>query len=157
MKGPPALADLYSVTLGLREHRYALTKDLSKFYNCVDADEIAQHTRGVVWRDGNVKAEPKIYVTTTVNFGDKPAGCIAIAAVRETAEMFGRDSEAAWFLKNRTYVDDCVVGSNSLPGLSKISKELEEIVAMGGFKFKETHVTGEPIKDDEPIKVLGLI
>ena len=28
---------------------------------------------------------------------------------------------------------------------------------MGGFKFKETHVTGDPIKDDEPIKVLGLI
>ena len=82
MKGPPALADLYSVTLGLREHRFALTKDLSKFYNC-----------------GNEKAEPKIYITTTVNFGDKPAGCIAIAAVRETAEMFGWDSEAAWFLK----------------------------------------------------------
>ena len=117
MKGPPALADLYSVTLGLREHRFALTKDLSKFYNCVDADEIAQHTRRVVWWDGNEKAEPKINVTTTVNFGDKPAGCIAIAAVRETAEMFGRDSEAAWFLKNRTYVDDCVAGSNSLPGL----------------------------------------
>ena len=111
----------------------------------------------MVWRDGNEKAEPKIYVTTTVNFGDKPAGCIAIAAVRETAEMFGQDSEAAWFLKNRTYVDDCVAGSNSFPGLSKISKELEEIVAMGGFKFKETHVTGDPIKDDEPIKVLGLI
>ena len=108
MKGPPALADLYSVTLGLREHRFALTKDLSKFYNCVEADEIAQHTCRVVWRDGNEKAEPKIYITTTVNFGDKPAGCIAIAAVRETAEMFRRDSEAAWFLKNCTYVDDCV-------------------------------------------------
>ena len=39
----------------------------------------------------------------------------------------------------------------------QISEELEEIVAMGGFEFKETHVTGDPIKDDKPIKVLGLI
>ena len=28
MKGPPTLADLFSVTLGMREHRYAIAKDL---------------------------------------------------------------------------------------------------------------------------------
>ncbi len=46
----------------------------------------------------------KVYITTTVNFGDKPAGCIAIAAARETADRFGAEfPEAAWFLKFRTY------------------------------------------------------
>jgi hypothetical protein len=85
MKGPSALADLFTVTIGFREHKYALTKDLSKFYNCVLADELAQHMRRVVWRNGDENSEVSVYVTTTVNFGDKPAGCIAIAAVRETA------------------------------------------------------------------------
>jgi hypothetical protein len=42
LKGPPALADLYTVTLGIREHKVAFTKDISKFYQCVEADEI-QH------------------------------------------------------------------------------------------------------------------
>jgi hypothetical protein len=32
LKGPPALADLYTVTLGIREHKVAFTKDISKFY-----------------------------------------------------------------------------------------------------------------------------
>jgi hypothetical protein len=45
MKGPSALVDLFTVTLGIREHRYALTKDLSKFYQRVDADPLAQHLR----------------------------------------------------------------------------------------------------------------
>ena len=152
MKGPPTLADLFSVTLGMLEHKYAIAKDLSKFYNCVLADPIAQHTRRVVWRDGDLTAVPKVYCTTTVNFGDKPAGCIANPAIKETADLFGGDDEAAYFLKNRTYVDDCVAGSNSKSELEKISKELEEFVAKGGFEFKETHMTG-----DEPIKVLGLI
>ena len=44
MKGPPALADLFSVTIGMRESKYALAKDISKFYNSVDADPVAQHT-----------------------------------------------------------------------------------------------------------------
>ena len=121
------------------------------------ADPVAQHTQRVVWRDGDLEAVPKVYCTTTVNFGDKPAGCIAIAAIKETADLFGGDGEAAYFLKNPTYVDDCVAGSNSKIELEKISKELEEIVAKGGFKFKETHMSGDPIKDGEPIKVLGLI
>jgi hypothetical protein len=29
------LADLYTVTLGIREHKVAFTKDISKFYQCV--------------------------------------------------------------------------------------------------------------------------
>ncbi len=74
MKGPSALVDLFRVTLGIREHRYALTKDLSKFFQRVDAEPLAQHLRRVMWRGGDTTAEMKVYITTTVNFGDKPAG-----------------------------------------------------------------------------------
>ena len=38
----------------------------------------------------------------------------------------------------------------------KISSEIEKICEMGGFKFKQTHQTGDPV-EGEPIKVLGLI
>jgi hypothetical protein len=48
MKEPLALADLFTFTVGFREHRYALRKDLLKFYNCVRADELTQHMRRVV-------------------------------------------------------------------------------------------------------------
>jgi hypothetical protein len=86
MKGPSSLVDLFTVTLSIREHKYALTKDLSKFYQKVNADPLAQHLWRVMWRGGDTTKKMKVYVTTTVNFGDKPAGCIAIAAIRETAE-----------------------------------------------------------------------
>ena len=105
------MVDLFCVTLGFREYRHALTKDLSKFYNRVEADPIAQHVRHVIWRDGDLEAKPRVFITTTVKFGDRPEGCIAIAAIRETAERFGNGSPAAWFLKNRTYVDDCIGGA----------------------------------------------
>jgi hypothetical protein len=32
LKGPSALADLYTVTLGMREYKVAFTNDISKFY-----------------------------------------------------------------------------------------------------------------------------
>jgi hypothetical protein len=43
MKGPSALVDLFTVTLNIREQKYALAKDLSKFYQRVNADPLAQH------------------------------------------------------------------------------------------------------------------
>jgi hypothetical protein len=49
MKGPSALVDLFTVTLSIREQKYALTKDLSKFYQKVNADLLAQHLRRVMW------------------------------------------------------------------------------------------------------------
>jgi hypothetical protein len=47
-----------------------------------------------------------MFVTTRVNYSDRPAGCLAIAVVKEVAERFGEErEEAGWFLKNWTYVD----------------------------------------------------
>jgi hypothetical protein len=81
----------------------------------------------------------KVYITTTVNFGDKPAGCIAIAAARETASMDeGKYREAAWFLKNQTYVDDTTAGADSMEHLRTLSGKLEAVAKRGGFEFKET-------------------
>jgi hypothetical protein len=92
----------------------AFTKDISKFCQCVEANEAAQHVRRILWRFGDKSKEPTIFVTTRVNYGERPAGCIAIAAVRETADRFGKGREtAAWVLKNRTYMDDATGGASS--------------------------------------------
>ncbi len=159
MKGHPALVDLFTITLSFREHRYALAKDLSKFYQKVEADELTQHMRRVLWRDCDGSKEMRIYVTTTVNFGDRPAGCIAIAALRETAERYGADlPTAAWYLKYRTYVDDAVAGADTQEGMIKLSSDLETLAGRGGFQFKGTLMTGDAAADpSEPRKVLGLI
>jgi hypothetical protein len=53
LKGLSALADLYMMMLGMREHKVAFTKDISKFYQCVEADEAAQNVRRIIWRFGN--------------------------------------------------------------------------------------------------------
>ncbi len=119
----------------------------------MDADTVAQNLRRVMWRGGDTSAEMKVkvYITTTVNFGDKPAGCIAIAAARETAALDeGEFREAAWFLQNRTYVDDATAGADSM--------EMEAVAKRGSFEFKETLMSGDKEDDDgEPRKVLGLI
>jgi hypothetical protein len=144
LRGQSELVDLFMVTLCTREHRYALMKDVSKFSQRLDADPIAQNLRRVMWRGDDTSAEMKVYINTTFNFGNKPAGCIAIAAARETAEKFGgMHPEAAWFLKYRTYVDDATAGADSMERLRTLSEEMEVVAKQGGFEFKETLMSGD--------------
>jgi hypothetical protein len=63
LKGLPVVADLYSMTLGVLEHKVTFTKYISKFYVCIEADETSQHMRRILWRFGNDQEEPEIFVT----------------------------------------------------------------------------------------------
>ncbi len=155
---PPALADLYTATLGIREQKVAFTKDISKFYQCVEVDEAAQHVRRILWKLGEEKKDPTIFVTTRVNYEDRPDGCIAIAAVRETATRFGEGKErAAWFLKNRTYMDDATGVANRVAAAKQVSQDMEDILEHGRFRFKETVMPGDPLGEEGELrKVLGL-
>ena len=153
MKGPSALNNIYSVLLNFRSYPVAFVKDLSKFYQSVLASERDQHLRRVLWRQGDDDKPPKIYKTRTVNFGDKPAGCIALTAVRNTADLYqNMDPGAAEKLKRDNYVDDVASGDNDKESALATSANMDRIVQMGGFTFKSTIMSGDV---GEPRRVLG--
>jgi hypothetical protein len=93
-----------------------------------------------------------------VNHGDRPAGCIAKAAVQETAERFGKGrEEAAWFLKNQADVDDTTGGASDKENVMHVSTDMENIIGNGGFQFKETVMSGDLLDEKRELrKVLGL-
>jgi hypothetical protein len=76
------------------------------------------------------------------------AGCIAIAAVRETAERFGKGTEeAAWFLKSQTDVDDATGGFMIERNAMWVSADMDNILGSGGFRFKETVMSGDQLDE----------
>ena len=154
MKGPSALNDILSVTLGFRSHQVAIVKDISKFYQSVQAVERDQHLRRVLHLAEDEKTI-KIYKTTTVNFGDKIAGCVAQSALKATAKINKHvDEEAATKIEDDSYVDDTITGAENLAAAARLSVNMDKIAAMGGFIYKETVMSGD--KSEEPQKVLGL-
>ncbi len=111
----------------------------------------------ILWRFSNSRREAEIFVITEVNYGDRPAGCIAIAAIRETAEKFGEGEEGPWFLRNRTYVDDATGAAHDQEHALWISLDMESITENEGFEFKGTVMTRDQLDETgELCKVLGL-
>ena len=86
---------------------YAALGDIKKMYNSVWLEDKEVHLHRFLWRDSE-NEELEEYAITRVNIGDKPAGCIAQLAMRETANLppFTHLEEERQVLQNDSYVDD---------------------------------------------------
>ena len=83
-------------------------------------------------------AEPDIYLTKTINFGDKPAGCTAIVCLNKTAEMFGEENQdARRSLIKDNYVDDTISSAKAL------EKGIRAVAEKESFNFKPSVISGD--------------
>ena len=81
---------------------------------------------------------PDTYVKTVLTFGDKPAPAMAQIALRKTAnESAHVHPEAADVLTNNTYMDDICESSKTTDKARKLTHEINEVLATGGFSVKE--------------------
>ncbi len=158
MKGPSALTELYSVAVKFRQWEVAVVRDLKKFYQSVEAAEPDRHLRRVVWRQGDEAAPITTYISTTVNFGDKPAGAVAMTALRHTAAMH-RDVHptAAKAITESSYVDDTVGGGADRAEAEDVSDGMDRVASMGGFTYGEAVISGDVDIERPTRKVLGTV
>ncbi|KAM9764604.1 uncharacterized protein ACNS7B_019486 [Menidia menidia] len=137
LKGPDVLNPIRAVLLRLRRGVYAAIGDIKKKYNSVWLEEREMHLHRFLWRD-KPEEEIKEYAITRVNIGDRPAGCIAQLAMRETARLsiFAHLEEECRILEEDSYVDDILTSHNSREELIKITQGVENILSAGGFFLK---------------------
>lgn len=113
-------------------------------YNSVWLKDEEVHLHRFLWRD-KPEDEIGVFDVVRVNIGDKPAGCIAQVAMRETANLpqFTSMVEELWILTEDCYVDDILTSHDDLQTLIKMTKGVEEILKAGGFSLKPWVLTGQ--------------
>ncbi|XP_027138459.1 uncharacterized protein LOC113746562 [Larimichthys crocea] len=136
-KGPDVLNPIRAVLLRFREGEHAAIGDITKMYNSVWLEEQEVHVHRFLWRD-SPKDEIEDYAVVRVNMGDKPAGCIAQVAMRETARLpqFYDMKEERRVIEEDSYVDDLLTSHNDPQCLGKILEGVERILRAGGFYLK---------------------
>ncbi|CAI5671305.1 unnamed protein product [Oreochromis niloticus] len=137
IKGPDVLNPIRAVLLRFRAGVYAALGDIRKMYNSVWLEDREVHLHRFLWRDTE-DAGIEDYAITRVNIGDKPAGCIAQVAMRETANLpsFSHFKEEKRVLEEDAYVDDILTSHNDLDHLRRLTANIERILRAGGFYMK---------------------
>nr|XP_017209463.2 uncharacterized protein LOC108181536 [Danio rerio] len=144
IKGPDVLNQIRAVLLRFRSGVYAALGDIKKMYNSVWLEDQEVHLHRFLWRDTE-NEELGEYAITRVNIGDKPAGCIAQLAMRETANLpsFAHLEEERRVIQHDSYVDDILTSHNDLDQLQSIVANTELILKAGGFHLKPWVFSGQ--------------
>ncbi|KAK7928986.1 hypothetical protein WMY93_005381 [Mugilogobius chulae] len=151
LKGPDVLNPIRAVLLRFRQGVHAALGDIKKMYNSVWLEDREMHLHRFLWRD-RPEDDIEEYAITRVNIGDRPAGCIAQLAMRETAKLpeFAQMEEERRVLEEDSYVDDILTSHNNLRSLVEITNGVEVILKAGGFLLKPWVWSGQSGRQKSP-------
>ena len=137
-EGPQMLNNLLGILLRFREERYAIAGDIKKMYHSIKTTLPDQMTHLFPWRNLEMEKLPQEHAITVVNFGDRPSGAIAIAALHKTADLsIGSRGEACKVIKENSYVDDILASVENSSDVHRLISDIEMTLKLGGFQIKE--------------------
>lgn len=155
LKGPEFLNQIRAVLLRFRSGVYAVLGNIKKMYNSVWLVDRKMHLHRFLWRNSEDE-ESGIYAITRVNIRDKPVGCIAQLAMRETANLpsFVHLKEERKVIQQNSYLDDILMSHNDSIQLKAIVANVELILKAGGFLLKPWVFLG--VRNQSESKTVGV-
>lgn len=135
--GPQLQEDLRYLVMRWRMHAVCFIADIHKMYRMIWMDGTDCDYQRILWRNDPAE-EIKEYRLLTVTFGTASAPCLAIRTLLQLAKDEGHKyPEAAKVLKEDFYVDDLMSGCDRSSDAIQISKDLKELLSLGGFELKK--------------------
>ena len=126
--GPTIHSSLIDVLLQFRQHRIALTADISKMYRAVELTESDRDFHRFMWRShtGNVL---KDFRMTLATFGVSASGFIANMSVKQNSIDFSHEYPlAAKVVEESLYVDVCLTGADDVETAVTMSYKVSSLM-----------------------------
>ena len=150
MIGPTVHSPLIDVLLRFRNFRIAMTTDVSRMYCAVLLPEEQRNLHRFIWRDD--PTEPlKEYRMTRLTFGVSASSFTANMAVKRNAfELENEYPQAAKDVIESFYVDDGLIGAETIQEASELQSQLQELFHKGGFVLRKWKASNDIVLDKVP-------
>ncbi len=148
--GPTVHSSLIDVLLRFRSSRVALTTDVSRMYRAVELAAADRDLHRFVWR--SCREEPlRDYRMTRVTFGVCASSFAANMAVKQNATDYAAEFPLAAKAVNESfYVDDGLVGADSVQEAKRLQGELQQLFSRGGFVLRKWNSSEPAVLTDIP-------
>ena len=154
MVGPTVHSSLLDVLLRFRLHRIALTTDVSRMYRAVVLPADQRDLHRFVWRT-QPDAILKDYRMTRVTFGVASSSFVTNMAVKQNAIKHAQEFPlASSAVLESFYVDDGLVGADSVEGAIDLQKQLQELFTCGGFLLRKWKASEPAVLQDVDTSLL---
>ncbi|XP_055922669.1 uncharacterized protein LOC129953448 [Eupeodes corollae] len=150
--GPVLQADLVSIILNWRTHKYVFIADIQKMYRCIDIHPDDTHYQYVLWQD-NDNLGIQTYALQTVTFGLASSPYQAIKTIHMVAEKIKAISLTVYIaFKLETYVDDITTGSETIENAIEMIQIIIHLLRSAGFELRKWASNSPEILQQIPIE-----
>nr|XP_049703353.1 uncharacterized protein LOC126056028 [Helicoverpa armigera] len=175
MIGPKLQPELRHLLMRWRKHPICMAADIVKMYRQVRVADVDKDNQRILWKE-EPENNAETYRMLRVTFGTASAPYLAVKALQQVAHDEGKDYPAASRrVISDFYMDDLLTGCSNIEEGLTIYREMNELLSKAGFEIqkwmtnnvdllkgmKESNkikgVEGLQLKEDEVVKVLGLI
>ena len=148
-KGANTLTKIFDILIGFRTKPCALTCDIRMAYNGLMLEPEFYKFQRYLWKEGLDPTNPTIIMCIiTVIYGIKPSGQQTIAAFRLLAdyciENHPEHTPGALAVKNKAYMDDVGVSTNSPEENQSLAASISFTLALGSLAVKAFAFSGMP-------------
>ncbi|XP_045474991.1 uncharacterized protein LOC123680913 [Harmonia axyridis] len=150
LTGPKLQADIFTLLLRFRLHRYVFTADIRQMYRQILISPEQRDYQRIVWRF--TKQEPlQYYRLNTVTYGVSSAPYLALRTLRQLASDDGPKFPAArQVLLDEIYVDDILTGCSSEAEALELRRQVQNLLMAGGFELRKWASNHLPLLDGIP-------
>ncbi|KAK9502520.1 hypothetical protein O3M35_011289 [Rhynocoris fuscipes] len=135
--GPKLQADISTLLLRFRTHRYVFTADIRQMYRQILVDRSQRDYQRILWRFSS-DAPITHFRLNTVTYGVTSAPYLALRTLHQLAADEGdKYPLAKTALSNEIYVDDLLTGCASISDALHLRQELQELLMAGGFELRK--------------------
>ncbi|XP_037931170.1 uncharacterized protein LOC119665982 [Teleopsis dalmanni] len=135
--GPKVQDELFSILLRFRMHKYVLKTDVEKMYRQIWVNIDDRNLQLIMWREN--PTEPlNYYQLNTVTYGTRAAPYLATRCLTKLADEYqGNYLYGATSLNRDFYVDDGLIGADTINEALLIQQQLITILDKAGMKLKK--------------------
>lgn len=135
--GPKLHNDICALIMQFRIFPVVFTCDIRQMFRQIQIHTQDQNFQLIYWRE-NSSQPLKTYQLTTVTYGVTSSPYLANRVIQQLIIDEGENYPlAASALKNRIFVDDCLLGSNSVAEAVSLKEEVIGLMSAGGFELRK--------------------
>lgn len=139
LKGYTVQPELFDILNRFRLYQFVAIVDIQKMYRQIQVNPKHTFLQNILWRE-NPGEELKCLELLTVTYGTNFAPFVATRCLNELAYKEKQNYPlAADVLLNQTYVDDALIGANSICELTMTCTQLTNLLNSAGFHLHKWH------------------
>lgn len=150
MSGPKLQENIQDIILRFRTYQVVFTCDIRQMYRNVRLHDDDCRYQTIFWRESPDQPLQE-YELTTVTYGVSSSAFQAIRVLHELANINqATHPDASRVLREDTFVDDIVSGSQTLDGAKELQQQVVDVLAQGCFQLRKWSSNHDELLKDLP-------